>query len=67
MINLDIISIFLAITIIFLKAGGNVSSAPSWKVLVYDSIGQSILAPLFSVKELREMGVTLHILLHSER
>ena len=50
-----------------LKAGGNVSSAPSWKVLVYDSIGQSILAPLFSVKELREMGVTLHILLHSER
>ena len=50
-----------------MKAGGNVSSAPSWKVLVYDSIGQSILAPLFSVKELREMGVTLHILLHSER
>ena len=35
--------------------------------MVYDSIGQSILAPLFSVKELREMGVTLHITLHSER
>ena len=43
------------------------NSAPSWKVLVYDQIGQSILAPIFSVKELREMGVTLHITLHSER
>ena len=32
-----------------------------WKVLVYDNIGQSILAPIFSVKELRELGVTLHI------
>jgi hypothetical protein len=38
-----------------------------WKVLIYDSIGQSILAPIFSVKELRESGVTLHISLHSER
>ena len=39
----------------------NNGSAPMWKVLVYDSIGQSILAPIFSVKELRELGVTLHI------
>ena len=38
-----------------------------WKVLIYDSIGQSILAPIFSVKELREAGVTLHLALHSER
>ena len=38
-----------------------------WKVLIYDSIGQSILAPIFSVKELRESGVTLHLALHSER
>ena len=45
----------------------NNGSAPMWKVLVYDSIGQSILAPIFSVKELRELGVTLHIALHSER
>lgn len=49
------------------SGGMNNGSAPMWKVLVYDSIGQSILAPIFSVKELRELGVTLHIALHSER
>ena len=46
---------------------GGLAAAPNWKVLVYDGIGQSILAPIFSVKELREAGVTLHITLHSER
>ena len=40
---------------------------PSWKVLIYDEVGQSILTPLFSVKELRDACVTLNILLHSER
>jgi hypothetical protein len=30
-------------------------------------VGQSILSPLFNVKELRDLGVTLHILLNSER
>ena len=40
---------------------------PSWKVLIYDEVGQSILTPLFNVKELRDAGVTLNILLHSER
>ena len=40
---------------------------PSWKVLIYDEVGQSILTPLFNVKELRDVGVTLNILLHSER
>jgi len=40
---------------------------PSWKVLVYDKTGQDILGPLLSVKELRELGVTLHLLLHSTR
>ena len=40
---------------------------PSWKVLIYDEVGQSILTPLFNVKELRDSGVTLNILLHSER
>ena len=40
---------------------------PSWKVLVYDDAGQSILTPLFNVKDLRDAGVTLNILLHSER
>jgi len=40
---------------------------PSWKVLVYDKTGQDILGPLLSVKELRDLGVTLHLLLHSTR
>lgn len=43
------------------------ASEPSWKVLIYDEVGQSILTPLFNVKELRDSGVTLNILLHSER
>ena len=36
-------------------------SVPIWKVLIYDRIGQDIVAPLLSVKELRELGVTLHM------
>ena len=53
------------ITRFLLKVASN--GAPMWKVLIYDSIGQSILTPIFSVKELREAGVTLHLTLHSER
>ncbi|XP_022095656.1 sec1 family domain-containing protein 1-like [Acanthaster planci] len=40
---------------------------PTWKVLVYDRFGQDIISPLLSVRELRDMGVTLHLLLHSDR
>ncbi|XP_071833849.1 sec1 family domain-containing protein 1-like [Apostichopus japonicus] len=40
---------------------------PSWKILVYDRFGQDIISPLLSVRELRDMGVTLHLLLHSDR
>jgi len=40
---------------------------PSWKVLIYDQTGSDILGPLLSVKELRELGVTLHLRLHSKR
>ena len=40
---------------------------PSWKVLIYDQTGQDILGPLLSVKELRELGVTLHLRLQSNR
>lgn len=43
------------------------SAEPSWKVLVYDRIGQDIISPLISVKELREQGVTLFVQLHSDR
>lgn len=32
-----------------------------WKVLVYDRFGQDIISPLISIKELRELGVTLHV------
>ncbi|GAB6021737.1 Sec1 domain containing protein 1 [Chamberlinius hualienensis] len=49
--------------------GPKISGAaePVWKILVYDRFGQDIISPLVSVKELREMGVTLHLLLHSDR
>ncbi|ELU01084.1 hypothetical protein CAPTEDRAFT_149404 [Capitella teleta] len=42
-------------------------SEPQWKVLVYDHWGQDIISPLLSVRELRELGVTLHLLLDSDR
>lgn len=40
---------------------------PVWKVLIYDRAGQDIISPLISVKELRELGVTLHVQLHTDR
>ncbi|VDO04937.1 unnamed protein product [Rodentolepis nana] len=40
---------------------------PQWKLLIYDRVGQDIIAPLFSVKELRSLGVTLHLLLDIKR
>lgn len=43
------------------------TAEPVWKILVYDRYGQDIISPLLSVKDLREMGVTLHLLLHSDR
>lgn len=33
----------------------------SWKVLIYDKFGQDIISPLLTVKELRDLGVTLHV------
>jgi len=38
-----------------------------WKVLIYDRAGRDILLPLFSVAQLKNLGITLHLLLHSER
>lgn len=32
-----------------------------WKVLVYDRHGRDIISPLFTVPELRDTGVTLHL------
>ncbi|CAD2099210.1 hypothetical protein YYG_02951 [Plasmodium vinckei petteri] len=38
-----------------------------WKVLIYDSEGQNILAPLLKIGNLRHHGVTLNLNLHNER
>lgn len=50
-------------------AGGAASNSNDsvFSLLIYDRHGQDIIAPLLSVKQLRQMGVTLHLLLHSER
>ncbi|XP_060530327.1 protein sly1 homolog isoform X2 [Cylas formicarius] len=40
---------------------------PIWKILIYDKVGQDIISPIISVKELREQGVTLYLQLHSDR
>uniref|UniRef100_A0A3Q2WWQ9 Sec1 family domain containing 1 n=1 Tax=Haplochromis burtoni TaxID=8153 RepID=A0A3Q2WWQ9_HAPBU len=39
----------------------NTAAEPVWKVLIYDRFGQDIISPLLSVKELRDMGITLHL------
>jgi hypothetical protein len=45
----------------------NLNASPSsgtdlgWKVLIYDELGQDIISPLLTVKELRDLGVTLHV------
>lgn len=39
----------------------NMANEPVWKVLIYDRVGQDIISPLVSIKELRELGVTLHV------
>lgn len=44
-----------------LPRGAVTASEPVWKVLVYDQYGSDIISPLLSVKELRDMGVTLHL------
>ncbi|XP_047486346.1 sec1 family domain-containing protein 1-like [Penaeus chinensis] len=44
-----------------------VASETTFSVLIYDKHGQDIISPLLSVKDLREMGITLHMLLHGER
>lgn len=40
---------------------------PVWKLLVLDKYGQDIISPLIPVKQLRELGVTLHLLLNTKR
>lgn len=55
-----------------LKAGSSSDdrrseAVPQWKVLVYDRACQDIIAPLMKVGQLRNLGVTLHLALKSER
>ncbi|KAJ1371836.1 hypothetical protein KIN20_033867 [Parelaphostrongylus tenuis] len=40
---------------------------PVWKILVIDKLGQDIISPLLSIKVLRDLGVTLHLLIGSKR
>ena len=44
----------------------NNSNAP-WKILIYDAHTRSIISPILSVSSLRSLGVTLHLMLHSDR
>jgi hypothetical protein len=37
------------------------AAEPVWKLLIYDRVGQDLISPLISIRELREMGVTLHM------
>ena len=39
----------------------------AWKVVIYDELGQDIIAPLLTVKELRDLGVTLHVYVFFEK
>mmetsp|Transcript_979 Transcript_979/g.1219 ORF Transcript_979/g.1219 Transcript_979/m.1219 type:complete len:714 (-) Transcript_979:42-2183(-) len=43
------------------------SSHNQWKILIYDVACRSIISPLLSVAQLRRRGVTLHLLLNSDR
>ena len=36
-------------------------STSCWRLLIYDTVGRDIIAPLVKVRELREMGVTLYM------
>uniref|UniRef100_M4BGH3 Uncharacterized protein n=1 Tax=Hyaloperonospora arabidopsidis (strain Emoy2) TaxID=559515 RepID=M4BGH3_HYAAE len=38
-----------------------------WKVLIYDKFCRDIISPILKLHELRKKGVTLHMLLESER
>ncbi|KAF7256389.1 hypothetical protein EG68_06816 [Paragonimus skrjabini miyazakii] len=43
------------------------NDVPQWKILIYDQLGRDIISPLLSVKDLRALGVTLHLLIDSPR
>ncbi|VDL65492.1 unnamed protein product [Nippostrongylus brasiliensis] len=40
---------------------------PVWKILVMDKVGQDVISPLLPIKSLRDLGVTLHLLIGAKR
>ena len=38
-----------------------------WKLLIFDVAGRDIISPLLNVAQLRRNGVTLHMMLDSDR
>ena len=48
-------------------AGAGAGWGEQWKLLIYDSYGRDVISPLMNVNELRKHGVTLHMLLDSDR
>ncbi|KAL3791972.1 hypothetical protein ACHAWO_011227 [Cyclotella atomus] len=55
-----------AITSLLSSSDSSTNSDP-WKILIYDTHTRSIISPLLSVSSLRSLGVTLHLMLHSDR
>ncbi|RGB25592.1 snare binding protein Sly1 [Rhizophagus diaphanus] len=43
------------------------NNEPVWKVLIFDDFGRDIISSVLKVNDLRENGVTVHMLLRSER
>lgn len=37
------------------------AAEPVWKILIYDRVGQDIISPILPIRDLREMGITLHM------
>eukprot|EP00946_MAST-07B_sp_MAST-7B-sp1_P002139 g2139.t1 len=46
---------------------GSATWSDKWKVLIYDAPCRSVISPLLSVKDLRQLGVTVYMLASSKR
>ncbi|KAJ1916041.1 Vesicle trafficking between the ER and Golgi [Mycoemilia scoparia] len=51
----------------FEDGGANQEKEPIWKVLVFDRSCRDIISTVLKVNDLRENGITVHMLLESER
>lgn len=56
--NIDALKVMLNLN---LPISTSVAQEPVWKLFIYDRCGQDIVSPLLSIKELRDLGVTLHM------